>query len=237
MTSTLTSLSSDSNSQQRFLWLLPVPLLAAALVALLFLPVLAQETPAAYLVTNERASAYQGPGEFYPLLAIYTQGITLTVTGRTPDSTWLQVALTPFNTAWMPAAAFGGPPALQDLPLAATPAGLVTVTPDAGPPLTVSLQVVSGKFEGNQSGPRFSLRVHTREPRTRVNIRLINPAGQQVWKSGGATDAEGNYSEIFRSWTYTDGVYTVIVTDAQGNEARASVKFDAFHEPTPTPKK
>ncbi len=59
------------------------------------------QSPSIYLQTQEKARAYSGPGEQYPLLAIYSQGITLTVTGRTDDTTWLQVNLSPYQKAWM----------------------------------------------------------------------------------------------------------------------------------------
>lgn len=210
-----------------------LPLTAAlGIIFLMFLPTLAQETQPVYLVTAERAPAYQGPGEQYSLMAIYTQGITLTVTGRSQDDAWLQVALSPFNSAWMAASSFISATHTADLPVAATPSGLVTAIPKAETPLTVGLSLVQ-----NEHGPTFRIQVHTSQPRQRITIQFFNPLGKQTWKRGASTDAEGNYTTFHDSWTYTDGVYTVVVTDSQGNTAQASIKFEAYRRATPTPDK
>lgn len=205
---------------------------AAVIVALLTLPAFAEETAPVYFVTAGQARAYQGPGEQYSLMAIYTQGITLTVTGRSENNAWLQVALSPFNSAWIAASSFISATQITNLPVAATPSGLVTAIPKAETPLTVGLSIVQ-----NEHGPTFRIQVHTSQPRQRITIRFFNPLGKQTWKRGASTDAEGNYTTFHDSWTYTDGVYTVVVTDSQGNTAQASIKFEAYRRATPTPDK
>ncbi len=196
------------------------------------LPTLAEDAEPYYLVTAEKSFAYQGPSEYYQLMAIYTQGITLTVTGRTPDSAWIQVALTPFNTAWMPAASFVDAPALAELPLAATPAGLVTVTPDPGPPLILEVKLVLNPWTKAQV---FEVKIHSRQPRTRVTIFLNDSQGRNIVRFARSTDSRGDLTSMFGSGLVTDGTYTVVVTDSYGNTVQRSATVTGWHKPTPTP--
>lgn len=219
------------------LLLLTVLVAAAFLIVLFALPAAAKDGVSTDMVTAGKVYAYQGPGEQYPLLAIYTQGITITVTGRTPDKSWLQVAITDYNTAWMPADSFVEGSSLEALPLAATPAGLATVIPTLTPPLTVRMELVQNNSEGFPwPGQRFKIYVHSRQPFTRINIIFYNEAGMQVMKYSGATDAQGYFTNSYMSGVLTDGAYTVVVTDMSGNTAQASATIHSLQKPTPTPK-
>lgn len=209
-----------------------IVVIATILITLPSLPALAQKPLPVELVVATKANAYQGPGEDYRILAIYSQGITLTVSGRTFDRNWLQVAITDYNTAWMPAEAFFDAPALEELPLAATPAGLVTVTPDPGPPLILEVKLVLNPWTKAQV---FEVKIHSRQPHTRITIFLNDSQGRNIVRFARSTDSQGDLTSMFGSGLVTDGTYTVVVTDSYGNTIQRSATVTGWHKPTPTP--
>lgn len=204
-------------------------------------------------LTVRWVDVYARPGEGYPVLAAFAENLRFIMTGRNVAGEWLQVELSPEVMGWissssielageggvlavvdLPAASFLEAPALAELPLAATPARLATVTPDPGPPLILEVRLVTNPWTKSQV---FEVKVHSREPYTRINILVNDAQGRTIVRNARSTDGGGDTAITFGSGLVTDGTYTVVVTDSFGNTVKKSVVVTGWHKPTPTPEK
>jgi len=186
------------------------------------------------MVTKAGARAFQGPGEQYALLAIYSEGITVTINGKSSDASWFVVDLTAYNEGWMKVDQLTYSIDLESLPVVPTPQMLVTVTPQLLPALTLRLS--SGVYASEYgSWALINIEAISREPSTKIQIEVMRADGKTFWRKSAFTDEAGFYRGSFAK--VTQGVYTVRVTDEAGNTIQSQIKVFVGPKPSPTPKK
>jgi len=92
------------------------------------------------LVTSTQQRLRGGPGQNYAILGAFTQGTTLTITGKDATGAWIQVAAPDGQTGWMLAANMQINLALSDIAVVAAPPSPTSApTPKPKPKLSPTL--------------------------------------------------------------------------------------------------
>jgi uncharacterized protein YraI len=192
----------------------------------------ATPTPVSVVVVLN-AEARPGPAENYPVLMTFYEAVTVTLQGSNPDGDWLAIDLSEYNTGWVPFRQVITTTALVDLPVVPTPEGLVTITPEATPAISLYAYEAFGQFFQcagmeceyvNQLG--LMVQITTRQPSQAFTIEITSPKGKLVRKVADKTDGEGKYFFSYPSKNFETGTYTIRVWTPEGDEKTTTVNIE-----------
>ena len=178
------------------------------------------------------AKVRQAPGNEYPALAYYTEGITLTIVGRNSAGDWLVAAISPYNTGWIAANDVSPVDGLRAVAQVAEPAGVATATPIPEIPISISIEF-DERFSPftHREDPVIDIYVKA-SPGKRVYVEVTAPGGSTVFFDRGKTDHTGIYKTTYYKSRRLGGDYVITASDEAGHTAEVRIFVDNKTNPS-----